>query len=71
MELIRVMLVDDHPLLRQGLRRVIDDTADLELYDYVRDPGETKNLAAEEPKVVAQLRAKLAAYPEAKPAIKR
>jgi len=46
-------------------------TADLELYDYVADPGETKNLAAEQPKVVATLRAKLATYPEAKPAIKR
>jgi iduronate 2-sulfatase len=42
------------------------DTADLELYDYVADPLETKNLAATQPKVVAELRAILARHPEAK-----
>jgi iduronate 2-sulfatase len=45
------------------------DTAELELYDYVADSGETKNLANEQPKVVAMLRAKLAVHPEAKPAV--
>ena len=45
------------------------DTAELELYDYESDPGETKNLAAEQPKVVAELRALLATQPEAKPQI--
>jgi iduronate 2-sulfatase len=44
-------------------------TADLELYDYQEDPGETKNLAAEKPAVVAKLRAMLAQQPEAKPQI--
>jgi iduronate 2-sulfatase len=43
------------------------ETADLELYDYKSDPEETKNLAREKPKVVAQLRAILAKQPEAKP----
>lgn len=43
-----------------------DDTADLELYDYQTDPGETKNLAGDQPGVVAQLRAILARHPEAK-----
>jgi iduronate 2-sulfatase len=43
------------------------ETADLELYDYRTDPDETKNLAEEKPKVVAQLRAILAKQPEAKP----
>jgi len=43
------------------------DTADLELYDYESDPGETQNLAATQPEVVARLRAILARHPEAKP----
>ncbi|MBA4150113.1 MAG: sulfatase [Verrucomicrobia bacterium] len=42
------------------------ESADLELYDYKKDPGETKNLAAENPKVVKELRAMLATHPEAK-----
>lgn len=46
------------------------DTAELELYDYKSDPGETKNLAAENPEVVKQLRAMLAQHPEAKPQIR-
>lgn len=40
-------------------------TAQLELYDYETDPLETQNLAATEPKIVAQLRAMLARQPEA------
>ena len=43
------------------------DTAILELYDYQDDPAETKNLAAGQPEVVAELRAILAKQPEAKP----
>lgn len=43
------------------------DTAELELYDYETDPLETKNLAAEQPNVVNQLRVILAKHPEAKP----
>jgi iduronate 2-sulfatase len=43
------------------------DTAVLELYDYRTDPEETRNLAAEKPKIVAELRALLARQPEAKP----
>jgi iduronate 2-sulfatase len=43
------------------------ETADLELYDYETDPIETKNLAAEQPGVVKQLRSILAKHPEAKP----
>jgi iduronate 2-sulfatase len=39
--------------------------ADLELYDYASDPLETRNLAAERPEVVAQLKALLALHPEA------
>jgi iduronate 2-sulfatase len=46
------------------------DTAEFELYDYERDPAETRNLAAEQPERVAELRARLARYPEARPSIK-
>jgi iduronate 2-sulfatase len=42
------------------------DTADLELYDYQTDPGETKNLAESQPEVVKEMRAILARHPEAK-----
>ena len=45
------------------------DTADLELYDYQADPLETKNLASEQPEIVAKLRAILAKQPEGKPQI--
>jgi iduronate 2-sulfatase len=45
------------------------DTAELELYDYQADPGETKNLASEQPEVVEELRAMLDRQPEAKPQI--
>ena len=47
------------------------DTAELELYDYVDDPGETRNLASARPEVVAELRAILAKQPEAKPQLRR
>jgi iduronate 2-sulfatase len=43
------------------------DTAEFELYDYKNDPGETRNIAAQEPKLVKKLQALLAAQPEAKP----
>jgi iduronate 2-sulfatase len=41
-------------------------TAELELYDYEADSAETRNLAGEQPEVVARLRALLADQPEAK-----
>jgi iduronate 2-sulfatase len=41
------------------------DTAEFELYDYEQDPLETKNLAALQPEVVAQLRTILSRHPEA------
>eukprot|EP01036_Dinobryon_divergens_P031884 gene31884-41370_t len=44
-------------------------TAEFELYDYRDDPGETQNLAATRPEIVAQLRTVLATHPEAKPQI--
>jgi len=41
--------------------------AEFELYDYEKDPHETKNLAKERPKIVEQLEAKLATHPQAEP----
>ena len=46
------------------------EAADLELYDYEKDPLETKNLAAAQPEVVSRLRGLLAELPEARPQIK-
>jgi iduronate 2-sulfatase len=43
----------------------------VELYDYQEDPLETRNMAAEQINVVAQMRAILSAQPEAKPQIAR
>lgn len=45
-------------------------TADIELYDYEADPAELKNLAAEKPEVVTELREILSQQPEAKPQVK-
>jgi iduronate 2-sulfatase len=46
------------------------DTAELELYDYEFDPEENRNLAAQRPEVVTELRAILATQPEAKPQLR-
>jgi iduronate 2-sulfatase len=43
------------------------DTAEFELYDYRKDPLETKSLTAQEPRLVKKLHALLLAQPEAKP----
>lgn len=64
--------------IRTGRHRLVEwknpgapaDTAVLELYDYQADPAETKNLAAEQPEIVAQLSAILDKHPEAKPQIR-
>jgi iduronate 2-sulfatase len=41
------------------------ETAEFELYDYEADPDETRNLAREQPEVLARMRALLAGHPEA------
>lgn len=43
------------------------ESADLELYDYETDPHETRNIAADQPQLVAQLQAILAQYPQPVP----
>jgi len=45
------------------------ETAEFELYDYKKDPEETKNLASTEPKLVKELHVLITAQPEAKPQI--
>lgn len=46
------------------------ETAELELYDYKLDPGETKNIAKEMPQVVSDMLDLIHAYGEAKPQVK-
>jgi iduronate 2-sulfatase len=46
------------------------ESAVIELYDHETDPGETKNLAAERPDLVTELRTILDREPEAKPPLK-
>lgn len=43
------------------------DTAEFELYDYQEDPQETRNLAKDQPEVLAMMQAILARHPEATP----
>lgn len=45
------------------------DTAQIELYDYADDPVESRNIAAEQPAIVTELRAILATHPEARKAV--
>jgi iduronate 2-sulfatase len=47
-----------------------EQSSDWELYDYQSDPLETKNLADQEPQVVASMRELLATHPAAKPQVK-
>ena len=46
-----------------------DATAEYELYDYAHDPNETKNLAAQKPDVVRELKAILDKYSKPKPRV--
>jgi iduronate 2-sulfatase len=74
---------DKGPLLGRAVRtdryRLVEwkrpgdggEPVDLELYDYQADPGETRNLAADEPEIMARLQALLARQPAAKPQIAR
>lgn len=53
--------------IRAGNRKLIEfyENGRRELYDLARDPGETRNLAAEQPAVVPELAAKLDAWRQA------
>ena len=45
--------------------------AEYELYDYLQDPNETRNLAAEQPAILKELQSKLATYPKPVPRNRR
>lgn len=47
------------------------ESAEYELYDYVEDPLETRNLADKRPKVLEDLKQRLATHPTAKPPVNR
>ncbi len=65
----RAVRTDRHRLVEWKVPGAMADTAELELYDYQVDPGESRNLAAEQPEVVSELRAILSQIPEAKPQV--
>lgn len=62
----RAIRPERHRLAEWKRRGAPPETADLELYDYASDPPETRNVAAEQPEIVARLRMILARHPEAK-----
>jgi iduronate 2-sulfatase len=63
----RAIRTERHRLVEWKRPGAPADTAEFELYDYVADPAESRNLAAEQTPVVADLRRILARHPEAKP----
>jgi iduronate 2-sulfatase len=63
----RAVRTPRHRLVEWKKIGALAGSAVFELYDYEADPAETRNLAADQPEVVAQLRALLARHPEAKP----
>jgi iduronate 2-sulfatase len=63
----RALRTATHRLVEWKKPGAAAETADVELYDYGTDPGETRNLAAEQPEKVQALRAMLHRYSEAKP----
>lgn len=66
----RAIRTATHRMVEWKVPGASPDTAELELYDYLHDPLETKNLAATQPEKTAALRALLATYPEAKPQVR-
>jgi len=66
----RAIRTDRYRLVEWKVPGAASDSAVIELYDYLADPAEQKNLAAEQPAAVADLRAVLAKHPEARPQLK-
>jgi iduronate 2-sulfatase len=66
----RAVRTSQYRLVEWKIPGAAADTADLELYDYVADPLETKNVATSQPEVVSRMRAMLAKLPEARPQIR-
>ena len=67
----RAVRTERYRLVEWKVPGAAPETADLELYDYVSDALESRNLATEKIAVVEKLRRLLAAQPEAKPQVGR
>ncbi len=67
----RALRTDRYRLVEWKVPGAAPETADLELYDYLDDPAETRNLAEERPETVVRLRARLAKELEARPQVRR
>ncbi|WP_395737653.1 sulfatase-like hydrolase/transferase [Prosthecobacter sp.] len=65
----RAIRTQRHRLVEWKKPGAAPETAVLELYDYEKDPAETKNLAVEQTAIVTVLRQFLAKHPEARPQI--
>ena len=63
----RAIRTERHRLVEWKKPGTPPEEAVLELYDYEADPGESRNLASQQPEVAARLRAILARHPEADP----
>lgn len=66
----RAIRTDRHRMVEWKIPGEAKETAEIELYDYQVDPAETRNLAKDQPEVVAKLRELLDRYPEAKPQVR-
>jgi iduronate 2-sulfatase len=66
----RAVRTDRYRLVEWKVPGADSKTAEFELYDYESDLGEPKNLAADKPEVVRELKKVLEAWPEAKAPVK-
>jgi len=46
-KIIRVLIADDHPVMRKGLRAVLEETLDIEVVGEAKDGVETRRMVAE------------------------
>ncbi|MEY3774917.1 MAG: Choline-sulfatase [Verrucomicrobiota bacterium] len=65
----RAVRTEQYRLVEWRVPGAASDTAEIELYDYDADPAETRNIAADNPAIVLQLRALIESLPPARPQI--